>query len=109
VDDHFLDILVRDSLDQLGHRKRLGRHTFEGGNSSLQHVIQPVVAAGLLDGDHIAGLLDHADSGAVAARVGAQLARVGLCDVETGRTYPRILFQIADGPCQFHRLVGAGP
>ena len=37
----------------------------------MEHVVAPAEFAGVVDGRHVLGLLDHADQAGVAARVGA--------------------------------------
>src|SRR5262249_42784876 len=49
---------------------------------AVQDVVEPLVAGGPLDRQDVERLLDDADRAAVAARVGADAARVRLRDVE---------------------------
>lgn len=56
------------------HMQGLGAHAFQGGDYPAQHVVEPAVLAGLLDGHHVADAFHHAKQRAVAPVVAADLA-----------------------------------
>jgi len=63
----------------------------------MEDVVEATIAAGALDGEHIEGLLDHADDRAVAAGVLAVSAGVGLGDIHALGTEADALFDVEDG------------
>ena len=42
-------------------RELLGADSVQRGDPAQEHVIQPAIGSGLLQGDQVAGLLDHAE------------------------------------------------
>ena len=56
-------------------------HPAEGVDGPAEHVVEPPVLTGALNGHEVLGLLDHADDALVAPRVAADDALLGLGDI----------------------------
>ena len=72
-----LGALLGQAREQLAHVELLGADLVHGADDAAEHVVETVVAAGALDGRHVARLRDHADAGAVARGILADGALVG--------------------------------
>ena len=72
----------------------------------MEHMVDAAVDPGLLDGQDVERLLHHADSGVIAAAVGADGARVFLRDVVADRAETRTLAQGTQRVGQTQRQVG---
>ena len=64
-------------IEQLLDAQLLGADALDGADRALEHVVATLELAGLLDGDDVARLLDHADDGRVASWI-EQIAALGL-------------------------------
>ena len=62
----------------------------------MQHVVEAVVAARLLDGDEVVGLLDDADHRAVARGRGAEAAGVNVRQVVADRAGDDLALDLLD-------------
>ena len=74
AEDHLGDPLGVEAGQQLADPQLLGADALDRADGALQHVVAAPVLAGLLDGDDVAGLLDHAEDGRVPPGVAADLA-----------------------------------
>jgi hypothetical protein len=71
-----------------------------------QDVVDSSDQAGRLQGQYVLGLFEHPDFGAVAARVGADAARVTLGQVEAGAAVCQLVLDVENGLSQ---LGGVAP
>ena len=86
----------------------LGADLVHGADDAAQHVVEAMVAARALDGLHVARLGDHADGGAVARGVRADVARLarGVAEADGAEVY--LLLDLEDGLRQAAGLLGIG-
>jgi len=82
--DALLDLAVPQTAEELAHAQVVGADAVDGVDGAAEHVVEPPVLAGALDGDDVLGLLDDADDALVAAGVAADGALGGLGDVAAG-------------------------
>ena len=61
AEDDLLDALGVEAGEQLLDPQLVGPDALDGADGALEHVVATLELAGLLDGDDVAGLLDHAD------------------------------------------------
>src|SRR3954471_4450992 len=73
-----------------------------------EHVVAAAELVRALDRDHVAGLLDHADHGAVAPLVQADRAAGALGEVEADLAQRDLLLDVLDRLGQRERVVGGG-
>ena len=100
-----VDALVVEAAEQLLDPELVGPDALDRADRALQHVVAAPELAGLLDGHDVAGLLDHADHGGVAARVGADRALVALGDVEAPGAERDLVLDLDDGRGQAQGVV----
>ena len=82
--------------DQLGDLQVLRVDPVDRRERPAEHVVEPAVLVSALDRDHVGGLLDDTDRGAVPARVLADLAARALGEVEADLAESDLLLHLAD-------------
>lgn len=92
---------LADTFEPCGkpvERQLVGSDAIHGREGAVQHVVQPVILAAALQGQHISGLLDHADEAAVAQGIRADRARLlaGIHDVQADRAGGEAAFRLED-------------
>ena len=77
-------------------------------NGSVQHVIDAVVVARLLDGGDVGRLFDHADEPLIAGRAGTIDAGINVGDVVADRAQAQAGLDVVDGSGEGVGVVFAG-
>ena len=85
-----------DTLEQLPDVELLGPHPVDRAQRAAEHVVAAAERVGLLDGDHVAGVLDDAEDGRVPPLVGTDRAELVEADVETDRADDGPLLHLDD-------------
>src|SRR5437764_13589138 len=81
----------------------------QGRKGTSQNVIHSAVSAGLLDGQDIVRLFDHANRFLVARRADAIKARARVGDIVTDRAFANFFFGVTDAVGQRQRIFRRGP
>src|SRR5207249_6622995 len=80
--DNLVNAALLNPAEQRVRRQLLRTPVLKRSEPALQHVIEPPVRSGALDGSQVPWLLDHADHGRIAARVRANSAELALRQIE---------------------------
>ena len=86
--DDLSDPLLPEPRLQRIQSKILGTDAVQGRKPSAKHEIEPPIADGLLDRDHLGGLLDHAELRGISPLIGAQGAERVLAQGTATRATP---------------------
>lgn len=95
--DDFFDVATGHSFYQAVNLEVLGAHAVHRTDKSAQHMIESIVLLGALDGHDVADVLYHADGGAVAPGVGADVTHIGIADVVTHLAVFHFALELDDG------------
>jgi hypothetical protein len=75
---------LRDPLDQAADGQVFGPHPFERGEPPAQHVIAPGEQPRAVERPEVRHVLHHAQRARIAARIGADAARIAGIDIAAG-------------------------
>jgi hypothetical protein len=80
-----------DPVEQAGDGQVFGPHAFERGEPPAQHVIAPGEQPRAVERPEVGHVLDHAQRSRIAARIGADAARIGGIDIAAGPAFDQPL------------------
>ena len=95
--NNFAHVFVGGPVDQLGDGQIFGPHTLDRRQRAAQHMIEPLPCPCPFQRPEIAHLLDDADDGAVAARIGTQGARIDGIDIAAMAAHCHLVAHLAQG------------
>ena len=95
-EDDLVGLAVLDALHQIRNAQLLRAHAVDGRDGSVQHVIDAVVRARLLDGSDVRGFFHDANQALVAGCAGTIGTRVNISDIATYRTKVKCFFKSVD-------------
>ena len=100
------DALAPGAPDQQIDREIVWSNALQRRDGAVQHVIQPLKPARVLNRHQVERVLDHANQRGVARRVLADGTRIGVREVAAALTSLNALVQGRDGRPQDERLAG---
>src|SRR6478735_9315327 len=107
-DDDLLDLPRGEPGHELADAQVVGADAVDRADRAAEHVVGAAELAGALDGDDVLGLLDDADGGLVAARVGADAAALGLRDVAAHLAEPDARLDLGQRRDETRDVLGVG-
>ena len=104
--DHLLDTALRDAVAQQVDLQIGGRYALHGRDDTAQHMVEPLVLAGVLDRQHVGYLFHYADRRMVAFAVGADGAHLLVGEVVAAGAVLDVVAEAVDAAGHFAYRVG---
>ena len=100
------DFTFSDPLQQRVNGQFAGADAFEWVDEAAEHMVQPPELGRVLDGHHVADAFDHANEGAVAPFIGANLADWLVGEIVANGTMPDVSPHVLDCFGEFFSGIG---